>query len=56
MNHSDLKAKALSDPKVKAAYDEMAPEFALLRQMRQASQIGAAVTTAHNTYEPSPRQ
>ena len=38
MNHSELKAKALSNPKVKAAYDEMAPEFALLRQMLKARQ------------------
>ena len=38
MNHSELKAKALSSPKVKAAYDEMAPEFALLRQMLKARQ------------------
>jgi len=33
MNHSELKARALSNPKVKAAYDEMAPEFAPLQQM-----------------------
>jgi hypothetical protein len=33
MKHSELKAKAFSNRKVKAAYDEMAPEFALLRQM-----------------------
>ena len=38
MNHSKLKAKALSNPNVKAAYDEMAPEFALLRQMLKARQ------------------
>ena len=38
MNHSELRAEALSDPKVKAAYDEMAPEFALLRQMLKARQ------------------
>lgn len=38
MNHSELKAKALSNPHVKAAYDEMAPEFALLRQMLKARQ------------------
>ncbi|MDO9475794.1 MAG: helix-turn-helix transcriptional regulator [Pseudohongiella sp.] len=38
MKHSDLKAKALSNPEVKAAYDEMAPEFALLRQMLKARQ------------------
>ncbi|MES3007560.1 MAG: hypothetical protein V4751_07305 [Pseudomonadota bacterium] len=33
MDHSELKAKALSNPIVKAAYDEMAAEFALLRQI-----------------------
>jgi len=38
MKHSELKAKALSRPEVKAAYDEMAPEFALLRQMLKARQ------------------
>lgn len=38
MKHSELKAKALSNPKVKSAYDEMAPEFALLRQMLKARQ------------------
>lgn len=38
MNHAELKEKALSDPKVKAAYNEMAPEFALLRQMLKARQ------------------
>lgn len=38
MNHSELKAKALSNPTVKAAYDEMAPEIALLRQMLKARQ------------------
>ncbi len=38
MKHSDLKAKALSNPAVKAAYDEMAPEFSLLGQMLRARQ------------------
>lgn len=38
MKHSELKAKALSRPEVKAAYDEMTPEFALLRQMLKARQ------------------
>jgi ribosome-binding protein aMBF1 (putative translation factor) len=38
MDHSELKKKALSNPKVKAAYDEMSPEFALLRQMLKARQ------------------
>lgn len=38
MNHSELKAKALSNPKVKTAYDDIAPEFTLLRQMLKARQ------------------
>lgn len=38
MNHSELKEKALSNSKVKAAYDEMIPEFVLLRQMLKARQ------------------
>lgn len=33
MTHEELKAKALSNPKVKAEYDSLAPEFALLREM-----------------------
>jgi len=33
MTHEELKAKALSSPKVKAEYDSLAPEFALLREM-----------------------
>ena len=38
MKHSELKAKALSNPKVQAAYDEMAPEFMILQQMLKARQ------------------
>ena len=38
MRHGELKTKALSNPEVKAAYDEMVPEFALLRQMLKARQ------------------
>ena len=38
MKHSELKAKALSNLKVQAAYDEMAPEFMVLRQMLKARQ------------------
>jgi transcriptional regulator with XRE-family HTH domain len=38
MKHSELKATALSNPEVKAAYHEMAPEFSLLRQMLKARQ------------------
>jgi len=38
MKHNELRAKALSNAKVQAAYDEMVPEFALLRQMLKARQ------------------
>ena len=38
MKHSELTAKALSNPIVQAAYDEMAPEFMILRQMLKARQ------------------
>lgn len=38
MKHSQLKEKALSNPEIKAAYDEMVPEFTLLRQMLKARQ------------------
>lgn len=33
MIHEELKAKALSKQNVKAEYDALAPEFALLREM-----------------------
>ena len=33
MMHEELKAKALSNPKVRAEYDALEPEFALLREM-----------------------
>jgi ribosome-binding protein aMBF1 (putative translation factor) len=33
MTHEELKAKALSNQKVKEAYDALAPEFSLLRGM-----------------------
>lgn len=36
MTHEELKAKALSDPEVKAEYDRLAPEFALLRARLEA--------------------
>jgi hypothetical protein len=36
MNHSELKAKALSNPEIRAAYESLAPEFELLRQMLKA--------------------
>ena len=38
MEFAELRAKALSNPEVKAAYDELGPEFALLRQMLRARQ------------------
>lgn len=36
MTHKTLKAKALSNPNVKAEYDALEPEFALLREMLSA--------------------
>ncbi len=45
MNHDELKAKILSNPEVKAAYESMKPEFDLLRQMLQARQ-NAGLTQA----------
>ena len=33
MKHEQMKLKALSDPDVKAEYDALEPEFALLREM-----------------------
>ena len=38
MEFDELRAKALSNPEVKAAYDELGPEFTLLRQMLRARQ------------------
>ncbi len=38
MKHSEIKEKALSNLKVKTAYDEMAPEFMILREMLKARQ------------------
>ena len=36
MKHEQLKLKALSDPDVKAEYDALEPEFALLRERLSA--------------------
>ncbi|MDE0158052.1 MAG: hypothetical protein OXS28_20935 [Gammaproteobacteria bacterium] len=36
MKHEQLKLKALSDPDVKAEYDALKPEFALLRERLSA--------------------
>lgn len=33
MKHEHLKLKAFSDPDVKAEYDALEPEFALMREM-----------------------
>ena len=38
MKHSELKAKALSNPETQTAYDELVPEFLILRQMLKARQ------------------
>lgn len=36
MNHSELRQVALQNPEVQAAYEALAPEFEVLRQMLQA--------------------
>ncbi len=38
MKHSELKAKALKNKKVKAEYDALEPEFKLLRELLKARQ------------------
>ncbi len=38
MKHSEIRERALAIPQVQAAFDEMAPEFALLREMLRARQ------------------
>ncbi len=38
MNHDRLKREALKKPAVRAAYEELGPEFEILRQMLQARQ------------------
>jgi ribosome-binding protein aMBF1 (putative translation factor) len=38
MNHHELKEKALKIPSVKKAYDELEPEFSLLKELLQARQ------------------
>ena len=38
MNHEELKRIALEDPGVRASYDALSPEFALLRSMLIARQ------------------
>ena len=57
MNHSELKAKALSNPETLAAYNQMKPEFSLLRQMLKArNKVGlsqAEVAERMGTKAPS---
>ena len=36
MNHAELREKLLADPETRAAYGDMSPEFALLKQMLRA--------------------
>ena len=38
MKHSELKVKALSNPETRVAYEDMVPEFLILRQMLKARQ------------------
>jgi threonine/homoserine/homoserine lactone efflux protein len=41
MKHNQLKAKVLSNPKTKAAYVAMIPQFARLRKVLKAQQNSA---------------
>ncbi|MGH8034083.1 MAG: helix-turn-helix domain-containing protein [Lysobacterales bacterium] len=36
MNHTELKARAMANPDVRAVYESMEAEFSLLRQMLEA--------------------
>ncbi len=38
MKHSEVRERALAIPQVQAAFDQMAPEFARLREMLHAGQ------------------
>lgn len=57
MTHEELMAAALADPEVKAAYDEMEPEFALLREMlharREAGLTQAQIAERMGTKPPA---
>jgi predicted transcriptional regulator len=57
MSHDSLKAKALADPKVKAAYDALGPEFELLNQLlkarKKAGLTQAAVAERMGTKAPA---
>lgn len=39
MNHAELKQKLLSNSKTLAAYEDMRPEFSLLKQMLKAREV-----------------
>lgn len=49
MTHEELKARALSDPEVKAEYDHLAPEFALLRARLEAGKTQEEVAQLMHT-------
>jgi DNA-binding XRE family transcriptional regulator len=57
MSHAELKARALSQPKVKAAYAEMQPEYTLLKQLliarQKAGLTQAAVAQLMGTQAPA---
>ena len=57
MHHAELKKKALSDPKVRSAYESMHMEFTLLRQMlkarNKAGLTQAEVATRMGTKAPA---
>jgi len=57
MTHEEFKARALSDPKTKAAYDDLEEEFALLGEMlaarRNAGLSQSDVAVKMNTKQSS---
>lgn len=55
LSHAELKAKALSNPAVKAEYDRLAPEMALLDEFlraREAAGLTQSQVAAHTNTQP----
>ena len=50
MNHEQLKRRALSDPDVKAEYEALEPEFALLRERLSTRRGKTALKTVGKRY------
>ncbi len=49
MKHEHLKLKAFYDPDVKAEYDALEPEFALLREMLSAREKNRSESGGNST-------